>query len=246
MRAHVEASVEFSILLSGVVVKFGALGLHRVLTLTGGSGGHLFLLSCCTLGILEAAVRLLAQRDLKRIVALTTVIEVNWLGVCLGFGGSQFDGVGVLVLIAHSFTTTAEFLLVECLYRRYRTRDLLGLTGLAAQAPSLQFLSFLNVLTTIGFPGTSLFAAKFLFFIVLVQTNTLLFFLFILCFVLFLPLVFLRIWVPIWYGQFLPTVACNDLNSLELTLLSVAFLGGVCLGLYPAIGLHTVGVLICT
>lgn len=77
LKAHVEASVEFSILLSGIVVKFGALGLQRVVGLQEGSVGGFLLAACGTIAIVEATVRLLAQRDLKRIVALTTVIEVN-------------------------------------------------------------------------------------------------------------------------------------------------------------------------
>jgi formate hydrogenlyase subunit 3/multisubunit Na+/H+ antiporter MnhD subunit len=73
----VEASVEFSILLSGIVVKFGALGLYRSLLLAEQGQTGLILAACCTVAILEASLRILAQRDLKRIVALTTVIEVN-------------------------------------------------------------------------------------------------------------------------------------------------------------------------
>lgn len=70
--------------------------------------------------------------------------------------------MGALILVAHSLTTTAEFFMVESLYKRYHTRDVWGITALGSQAPFLQTLIFLNVLTTIGFPGTSLFAAKVL------------------------------------------------------------------------------------
>lgn len=77
LKAHVEASVEFSILLSGVVVKFGALGLYRALLLQANPfGGHV-VLACGTIAIVEATLRLIGQRDLKRVVALTTVIEMN-------------------------------------------------------------------------------------------------------------------------------------------------------------------------
>ena len=69
--------MEFSILLSGVVVKFGALGLYRTLVLQGNPLGAYLILACGTLAIVEAALRLLSQRDLKRVVALTTVIEMN-------------------------------------------------------------------------------------------------------------------------------------------------------------------------
>lgn len=77
LKAHVEASVEFSILLSGVVVKFGALGLYRVALAQLDTLYATLLLLSTTLAIVEATLRILAQRDLKRIVALTTIIEMN-------------------------------------------------------------------------------------------------------------------------------------------------------------------------
>jgi NADH:ubiquinone oxidoreductase subunit 4 (subunit M) len=77
LKAHVEASVEFSILLSGVVVKFGALGLYRVFLLQSAPLSAHVIVACGTLAIIEAALRLVTQRDLKRVVALTTVIEMN-------------------------------------------------------------------------------------------------------------------------------------------------------------------------
>jgi len=171
LKAHVEASVEFSILLSGIVVKFGALGLQRVLANQEAGLGGFILAACCSLAMFEAALRLLAQRDLKRIVALTTVVEINWVGLCLGLGGRQLEQVGAFVLVAHSLTTTAEFYMVECLYKRYQTRDLGGLSGTALRVPMLHGLIFLNVLTTIGFPGTSLFTGKVLFLTALAQVS---------------------------------------------------------------------------
>lgn len=89
--------------------------------------------------------------------------------MCIGLGGPSFERVGVLVLVAHSLTTTAEFLVVESLYRRYHTRDLCGLSGIALHTPGLFFLIFINFLTTVGFPATSLFAAKLMFLTALAQ-----------------------------------------------------------------------------
>lgn len=77
LKAHVEASVEFSILLSGAVVKFGVFGVARVLSFYAGAVVPQVVLACASLALFEATVRLLAQRDLKRIVALTTVVEMN-------------------------------------------------------------------------------------------------------------------------------------------------------------------------
>jgi NADH:ubiquinone oxidoreductase subunit 4 (subunit M) len=77
LKAHVEASVEFSILLSGYIVKIGVLGLYRTLLIAEAPSLNLLTSALATIGLLDAGSRLPAQRDLKRIVALTTVIEMN-------------------------------------------------------------------------------------------------------------------------------------------------------------------------
>jgi NADH-quinone oxidoreductase subunit M len=92
---------------------------------------------CSLLGILEASLRLLAQRDIKRVVALTTVIELNWVGFCIAKGGLYFDQLGAYLLVAHSFTTSSEFFLVECIYKRYHTRDFFFISGVAGSLPLL-------------------------------------------------------------------------------------------------------------
>lgn len=77
LKAHVEASVEFSILLSGYIVKVGVLGLHRTLTMAEEPLAGLLVVGLATVGLFDASFRLPAQRDVKRVVALTTVIEMN-------------------------------------------------------------------------------------------------------------------------------------------------------------------------
>lgn len=188
-----EASVEFSILLSGVIVKFGALGIFRFMSQTGFFINNQILGLCSLLGVMEASFRLLAQRDIKRIVALTTVIELNWVGFCMAKGGLYFDQLGAYLLVAHSFTTSSEFFLVECLYKRYHTRDFFFISGVASTLPSLWLVSLFTILVTIGFPGTSLFTAKLLFFGVLSSVSLFLFVFFMFFFLFFIPVFFMRL-----------------------------------------------------
>ena len=89
LKAHVEASVEFSILLSGFIVKLGILGLIRILDNFQNNYVLYVLMSLAILAIIDATIRLFAQQDLKRIVALTTVIEMNWLMICFILGESS-------------------------------------------------------------------------------------------------------------------------------------------------------------
>jgi len=183
--------------------------------------------------MVEVGFRVLAQRDLKRVVALTTVLEVNWIGLCIGFGGDQFELIGAFILVAHSLTTAAEFFSVECIYKRYQTRDIISLSGLASALPYLYWWVFIVVLITIGFPGSSLFTGKVLFLTTLAQVSGLFLLVFSIVLVLIVPLAFIRLWVPIWYGQTVWAKLVVDLSSKEMSLLAITCTGGFLLGLYP-------------
>ena len=200
LKAHVEASVEFSILLSGFIVKLGVLGVWRVLDAVSPNWFYIVVVGVCCVGIIDATLRLFAQNDLKKIVALTTVIEMNWLNICFIFGDMNLVFLANYLLVAHCFTTSAEFLVVEYVSKRYGTRDFWQVVGLWHKAPLLWYISFLVVLTTMGFPGTSIFFAKFLFLATILSYSTFLFVTFLIVFFLVLPLFFIRLWVPVWFG----------------------------------------------
>lgn len=235
LKAHVEASVEFSILLSGFIVKIGVLGLHRTLAMADEPQAGLFAASLATIGLFDAASRLPAQRDLKRIVALTTVIEMNWAVLALGLGGAQQVGVAGYLCLAHCLTTTTEFFLVEALTKRFGTRDIAHVGGLALAAPQLWVFSVLAVLVTIGFPGTSLFWAKYVFFTGLVPSLPGLAMALGLLFLVILPIFFIRLWSLVWFGARSGAVRVYDATAREALLLSLSIGGGVVLGLCPGL-----------
>jgi NADH-quinone oxidoreductase subunit M len=102
LKAHVEASTEFSILLSGFLVKFGVIGLYRSLTLSGYSEvAFTALRTMAWVGIFESAVRLYQQVDLKRLIATLTVLETNWLVLCLCGDSMRSVGLGVALVLVH-------------------------------------------------------------------------------------------------------------------------------------------------
>jgi len=193
LRAHVEASTEFSILLSGVILKFGVFGLYRVLSSFGGGSVGLVLAALSCVGMVESLFRLLSQRDLKRVVALTTVFELNWVAFCLSLGGGVLDHVALFLVVAHSFTTAAEFFIVDCISRRFGSRDLTAASGLFYATPHLFLFSLVTTLITVGFPGTSLFFAKVQFLSSLAGLAAPLFVIFSFILLLGLPLIFFRV-----------------------------------------------------
>ena len=236
LKAHVEASVEFSILLSGFIVKLGVFGLAKLYFLTVNIWAALFLFAFSLLGLTTAVCRLFAQRDLKRIVALTTVIEMNWLGLCLALGGANFDNLVAYLIVAHSITTALEFFLVEIITKRFGVRDSVLVSGLFHQLPLLAVVSFFVILLTIGFPGTPLFLAKFLFLVELTSVSWFLSFFVAFMLLLVLPLFFIKLWAPIWFGlNKKSSIMQYDLTSTELLIFGILFLFALVITFWPAL-----------
>jgi NADH-quinone oxidoreductase subunit M len=76
LKAHVEASTEFSIFLSGFLVKFGVFSIWKLSSSCSQQVSDI-VLSLSYIGIIDGALRLVSQVDLKRVVASLTVIEAN-------------------------------------------------------------------------------------------------------------------------------------------------------------------------
>lgn len=238
LKAHVEASVEFSILLSGFIVKLGVLGLWRILDTFAPEWFYLIILAASTLAIIDASLRLFGQTDLKKIVALTTVIEMNWLNLSYSLGDINLVFLANYLIVIHSFTTASEFLLVEYISKRYNTRNFLQISGLWYNTPNLWFISFLVVFVTIGFPGSSIFFAKFLFLSTILSYSIVLFFFFLFIFFLILPLFFIRLWIPVWFGFSKNTNKRNtlitDLTGKEFMLITITIFAGLIFGVAPS------------
>jgi formate hydrogenlyase subunit 3/multisubunit Na+/H+ antiporter MnhD subunit len=235
LKAHVEASVEFSILLSGFIVKVGVLGLHRTLAMADEPGAGLFAAGLALIGLFDAASRLPAQRDLKRVVALTTVVEMNWAVFALGLGGAQQVAVAGYLCAAHCCTTATEFFLVEALTKRFGTRDLAYIGGVALAAPQLWLFSVVALLVTIGFPGTSIFWAKYVFFTGLVPALPGVAAALGVLFLVVLPIFFVRLWSLVWFGARAQAALVYDLSAREAMLLGLSLGASVGLGLAPGL-----------
>lgn len=118
---------------------------------------------------------------------------MNWLGLCLALGGANFDNLVAYLIVAHSITTALEFFLVEIITKRFGVRDSVLVSGLFHQLPLLAVVSFFVILLTIGFPGTPLFLAKFLFLVELTSVSWFLSFFVAFMLLLVLPLFFIKL-----------------------------------------------------
>ena len=162
--AHVQAPTAASVLLAGVLLKIGSYGFLRFyLPMVPGAAAACmpWLLWLSVIGILYGALVALAQDDMKRLVAYSSVSHLGFcmLGVfALNPLGAQG---GTLQMINHGLSTGGLFALVGMIYERYHTRKIADLGGLAKRTPVLAFFFLVIALSSIGLPGLNGFAGEF-------------------------------------------------------------------------------------
>jgi NADH-quinone oxidoreductase subunit M len=163
--AHVEAPTAGSVLLAGVLLKLGAYGFLRFsLTLFPQASVDFapLLLTLATVGIIYGAVVATMQRDLKKLVAYSSVAHLGF--VVLGTFALTIPGIegGLFTMVSHGLTTGALFLLVGILYDRRHTRDIADFGGVWKSAPRLGGIFLAVTFASIGLPGLSGFVGEFL------------------------------------------------------------------------------------
>lgn len=200
-KAHVEASTNFSIFLSGVLVKFAFFGFLKVLLTIQLEPTFYFVYPFLTIGICDAVFKLFYQIDLKKLVAYSTVVEMHWLTICILSGQSALMLASFSMLISHALLSTNSFLLVDAIGRRFKTRLVTEVGGINFLCPKLFAIGLLNLLIFLGFPGTIMFVSEILFFSFFFDLNPTLCVFYIVLLYLIGPTMFFRSWLLVLFGQ---------------------------------------------
>ncbi|MEN8158514.1 MAG: NADH-quinone oxidoreductase subunit M [Myxococcota bacterium] len=163
--AHTEAPTAGSVILAGVMLKLGTYGFIRF-------GVYLFpkivddlapiFLTLGVVGIVYGAAVATMQRDLKRLVAYSSVAHMGFIVVGIFALNTQGLQGGVLQMINHGISTGALFILVGWIYERRHTREIAALGGLQAAAPVMAGVFTLVMLSSIGLPGLNGFVGELL------------------------------------------------------------------------------------
>jgi NADH-quinone oxidoreductase subunit M len=164
--AHAKAPTVGSVLLAGVLLKMGTYGFVRVWLPVVPDGARAvapYLAGLAVIGIVYGSLACLAQTDLKRLVAYSSVGHMGF--VLLGIATLTPVGVnGALVAnVAHGLITGLLFFLVGALKDRHDTSDLTGLgRGLYARAPRLGATFAVTAMASLGLPGLAGFWGEML------------------------------------------------------------------------------------
>jgi NADH-quinone oxidoreductase subunit M len=163
--AHTEAPAAGSVILAGVLIKMGAYGFLRFsLPILPDATREMMLpmLALSVIAIVYGAVICLAQTDLKRLIAYSSVSHMGF--VTLGLFALNQHGMegAILQMINHGVVTGALFLAIGMIYERTHTREIKAYGGLATAMPVFAGFFLLFTLAAVGLPGTNGFIGEFL------------------------------------------------------------------------------------
>jgi NADH-quinone oxidoreductase subunit M len=163
--AYTEAPEEGSVLLSGVLAKLGTYGIIRFdLSLFPQATRTLapLVLTLAVIGIVYGAIVACAQRDMKRLVAYSSLAQIGFIALGILALSTQGLAGGVLLMLNHGLIVAALFILIGFLYQRRGTWQTGELRGLQKAAPVMAAVFTVAMLASIGVPGLNGFVSEFL------------------------------------------------------------------------------------
>lgn len=174
--AHVQAPAAGSVILAGVMLKFGTYGLVRFslqMTPDAFREAGIVVLIFGVISAIYGAFAALAQTDLKRLIAYTSVNHMGYIIVGVAIAALTLDPEiraialdgSVLQMISHGLVTGALFFLVGMLQDRAHTRDMAQFGGLLKTVPLLGWAFVVSAFASLGLPGLAHFPAEFQIFL---------------------------------------------------------------------------------
>ena len=162
--AHVEAPAPGSAVLAAVILKMGAYGFLRFVLPLFPQSVEFFapvISLLAGIGIVYGALMALAQKNMKKLVAYSSVSHMAY--VLLGLFSLNLYGLtgGFYQMLAHAISSAALFLLVGMIYERTHSLNILDYSGLAQKMPVLAIFFFIASLSAIALPSTGGFVSEF-------------------------------------------------------------------------------------
>ncbi|MEW6161817.1 MAG: NADH-quinone oxidoreductase subunit M [Nitrospirota bacterium] len=163
--AHTEAPTAGSVILAAILIKMGAYGFLRFSLPFFPEATKAMvpaMLTLSVIAIIYAGLVCLAQKDLKRLIAYSSVSHMGFITMGIFALNSQGIEGGILQMINHGVVTGALFMCVGIIYDRTHSRQIVDHQGLSIPMPVFAAFAMVFTLAAIGLPGTNGFIGEFL------------------------------------------------------------------------------------
>lgn len=235
-EAHSEAPTTGSVLLAGVLLKMGTYGFLRFVIPLFPSVLETFktvVFSMCLCGIILSSLAALAQVDIKKIIAYSSIGHMGL--VIIGIYSMNMHGLmgASYMMLSHGLISSALFFSIGILYKIYGTRSIVYYSSIAHFMPRFSMCFFIFSLANMSFPGTAGFPGEILIFSSMMADN------FFLSLFVGLGSIFggvYSIWLltRILYGQISPKISIyRDIKANERKILNFLLILILLFGLFP-------------
>ena len=172
--AHVEAPTAGSVILAGVLLKFGGYGFLRFSLPMFPDATIQFATLIFTLSIIAViytSLVALAQTDMKKLIAYSSIAHMGF--VTAGTFTLTTQGIegAIYQMLSHGVVSAALFLIVGVVYDRIHSREISDYGGLVYRMPAYSLVFMLFMLASVGLPGTGGFVGEILVLVGLFQVN---------------------------------------------------------------------------
>jgi NADH-quinone oxidoreductase subunit M len=162
---YTESPTQATMLLSGIMLKMGIYGVIRWLlpiVPLGVSQWATLVLVLAIIGIIYGSVIAIRQKDLKRLIAYSSIAHVGLIAAGIFTLNLQGLQGGMIQMLSHGINVVGLFFVIDIIFRRTATRDIANLGGITQTTPALSICFMILLLGSIALPLTNGFVGEFL------------------------------------------------------------------------------------
>jgi NADH-quinone oxidoreductase subunit M len=162
--AHTEAPTVGSVLLAAIMLKLGAYGFIRIalpMLPHAAKDWAPYIGGLAVIGIIYGALGCLAQKDMKRLIAFSSVAHMGFVMLAISTMTSFGINAAIFGMVAHGLITGMLFFIAGSVQHNYGTREMSRLGGLLTQAPKMGWILGFCVMASLGLPGLAGFWGEF-------------------------------------------------------------------------------------
>lgn len=162
---YTESPTQATMLLSGIMLKMGIYGVLRWLLPVvpyGVSQWADVVLVLSIIGIIYASIIAIRQRDLKRLIAYSSIAHVGLIAAGIFTLNEQGLQGGVIQMLSHGINVVGLFFIIDIIFRRTNTREITSLGGITQHAKAFSIFFMILLLGSVALPLTNGFVGEFL------------------------------------------------------------------------------------